>query len=70
MGAYVRTQKQRGMKTYHAPSITCISIGSDTLLDSVSGFPLRGDSISDPTFESSEDNNSSTSNSIWNDDNE
>jgi hypothetical protein len=58
------------MKTYHIPNIVYMSIGSDPLLDSMSGLPLRGDSITDPTFESSEDNNSSTSNSIWNDDNE
>ncbi len=56
------------MKTYHTPNIAYMSIGSDPLLDSMSGLPLRGDSITDPTFECSGDNDSQLSNSVWNDD--
>ena len=52
------------MKKYVRPVIRVIPVDNEPFLNTMSGLPIRGDSIQDPTFENSSEQNKSN-NSVW-----
>lgn len=52
------------MKKYVRPIIRVIPVDNEPFLNTMSGLPIRGDSIKDPTFEDSSEQNKSN-NSVW-----
>lgn len=52
------------MKKYIRPEIRVVHVDSEPFLQTMSGLPIRGDSIQDPTFEDSSEQNKSN-NSVW-----
>ena len=46
------------MRNYMRPEIRVVFVDSEPFLQTMSGLPLRGDSIEDPTFDDSTSNNS------------
>ena len=52
------------MKKYVRPIIRVIPVDNEPFLNTLSGLPIRGDSIQDPTFEDSSEQNKSN-NSVW-----
>ncbi len=52
------------MKKYVRPIIRVIPVDNEPFLNTMSGLPIRGDSIQDPTFEDSSEQNKSN-NSVW-----
>lgn len=52
------------MKKYVRPVIRVIPVDNEPFLNTMSGLPIRGDSIQDPTFEDSSEQNKSN-NSVW-----
>ena len=51
------------MKKYIRPEIRVVHVDSEPFLQTMSGLPLRGDSIQDPTFEDAGEILSN--NSVW-----
>lgn len=52
------------MKKYVRPVIRVIPVDNEPFLNTMSGLPIRGDSIQDPTFEDPSEQNKSN-NSVW-----
>ncbi len=52
------------MKKYIRPIIRVIPVDNEPFLNTMSGLPIRGDSIQDPVFDDSSEKNH-FSNSVW-----